>query len=84
MLEIAIYVMGLFISITGFYIKRVYDKMDALEQDLINHKLEDAKIYATRNEISKVADDIKDLITPIAQKLASIEEFLRSGGKNTH
>lgn len=84
MLEIAFYIISGFITIIGFYIKRAYDKMDALEKDLIEHKLEDAKLYATRNEINKVADDIKELIAPIAQKLSSIEEFLRDSRKNSH
>lgn len=83
---------ALLISVLGFYIKRLYSRMDIIEKkiddnadDLANHKIHDATSYATRGEIDnklhRVRDDIRGMISPIHSQLQNIEEYLRAAKK---
>lgn len=71
-------------SVMGFYVKRMYDKMDTLEENLQHHILEDAKNLVTRDEMLSMKDDFRNMLSPISSKLDSIESYLRNSKTSIH
>lgn len=80
-MEIVLGLLGIILTGVGFYVRRLYSKMDQLEQDLVTHRVDDARSFITRMEMKEYADrireDIKQLVLPLDNKLQSIEKFLR-------
>jgi hypothetical protein len=72
-----LFILGLFSTIIGFYMKRFYEKMDALEDDLHKHKIEDAATLVTKVELKDMKQDIKDFLLSIKEQLNNIESHLR-------
>lgn len=80
--EAFIIAVGTIFSIIGYYIKDAYtrmqdtnNKLEKIENELYEHKLKDAEQFVHRQEL-------REMMTPIINKLDSIESFLR-GRRNT-
>lgn len=87
--EIVSGVVSLLLSIVSFFVRRLYTKLDnsdakieALENALAEHRIEDVANYVKRDEMKTLWDSLKtemrDLLAPMGSKLQSIEEFLRA------
>jgi len=87
-----IYIVGIVCSIFGFYIKRLYEKVDQNTTDikevtngLHDHRVEDASTYVSRQELDQrfhdLRDDIRGMIAPLNQQLQSMSNFLREHNK---
>lgn len=87
-LEIFTGVFTLLFSIGSFYIKRLYNDMDALKKELTEHRLEDVEKFLPRSEMHEYAErirnDVQGIINPVNSKLQSIEEFLRNRRREDH
>lgn len=83
--EIVLALLGLMASILGFFVKRLYTRVDKNEKDLVDHRIEDARNYITRDEHDKkmlnLKDDIRGMISPIRESVQNIEKYLREHEK---
>lgn len=77
--------LGIIISVMGFYLKRLYDRVDRTERDLVDHRIEDARHYITReehdNKMNILKNDIRGMISPVRESVQNIEKFLRESHK---
>ena len=84
-LEIVLFLVSIISGILGFFIKRLYSRVDEIEDDLVEHRVEDARSYITREEhdtkMLNLKDDIRGMISPIRQSVENIEQFLRQHKK---
>jgi len=84
-LEIVLFLVSIISGILGFFIKRLYSRVDTIEDDLVEHRVEDARSYITREEhdtkMLNLKDDIRGMISPIRQSVENIEQFLRQHKK---
>jgi hypothetical protein len=85
-------IFGVVCSIIGFYLKRLYEKVDQHGVDikevttgLHNHRVEDASTYVSRQELDarfhELRDDIRGMISPLNAQLQSMSNFLREHNK---
>lgn len=79
---------GSFMTILGYLIRRLFSKGDKnekaigmLSSAMTQHKLDDVSKFATKEELSvtlqSFKETVREMISPINAKLASIEEHLR-------
>lgn len=84
--ELAIFILSVIIAGFSFIMKRLHKRMDKNEEDLTNHRVEDARLYITREELDTkmyhLKDDIRGMISPIRTSVENIEKFLREHNKN--
>lgn len=80
-MEIIIAVVGLIASGVVFYVKQLYKKISDIDTKLQKHLVEDAEKYVPRSELQEFANrirlDVQAMVSPINDKLQSIEEYLR-------
>jgi len=79
--EIFIFILSTVISIIGFYLRRIYEKMDFLEGEVNSHRLHDASYLATKDELKELKHDIKDFLSSVKEQLNNIENYLRQAQK---
>lgn len=83
MTEVFIGVVSLLCTVVGFFIKRLYDKMDFLETTVHDckgtlqmHRIENAREFVRKEDMKELKDDIKELITPLSEELTGLRTFL--------
>ncbi len=81
--EVVLFFLGTAFSVAGFYIKELYGRMNLVERDLNNHRVEAAKNLVPRTEMQALRDDVRGMLSPINAKLESIDNFLRETGKHS-
>lgn len=73
-------ILGL-LAIVGFFVKRAFDRMDRMEEELKKHKEDDLLTYATKDHLREIEVDfqtfLKEVMEPVNRKLESIEVHLR-------
>ena len=73
------------VSIIGFFIKRLFTKVDSTEVALRNHIDSDNSKYSTkedcRNDVQDFKEFVKEVVSPMNRKLESIEVCLRSNDR---
>lgn len=84
LITITLFILGTMSSIIGFYIKGLYGRVEALEQDMTNHRVEDAKEFVRKTDLQILKEDIKEIIAPLNSKMENIETHLRNGSKTSH
>ena len=64
-----------------FFLKRVINKVDKVEDSLAKHKENDIEKYVTKDEMRRNSDEyrafLEAVISPLNRKLESIEEHIR-------
>lgn len=84
MVEIGLFVIGTFFTIIGWYLKQINENLTMIRKDFEEHRLEDAKTYATKSEVEALKKDILERLHPVGEQLRHIEEFLRKDVKLGH
>lgn len=90
--EVALALLSIIVSVCGFYIKRLYKTVDgntmhikSVEKELTNHRVDDAAKFVSRQEMDvrfhHLRDDIRGMISPLREELQNIENFLRQQKK---
>lgn len=77
-LNVVLFILGGVASVAGFYIRGLYSRVDALEKDMVYHRVEDAKEFVRKSDMQILKEDIKELISPLSTKLGEIEKHLRN------
>jgi lysyl-tRNA synthetase class I len=85
-------VLMILLSVIGvlvlFVVKRLHDKVDKNTEDLVLHRIEDARNFVTRQEheerILQLKEDLRTMISPIRVTVENIEKFLREGKEERH
>ena len=76
-LNVILFILGGVASVAGFYIRGLYGRVDALERDMVDHRVEDAKEFVSKTDMQILKEDIRELISPLSTKLGEIEKHLR-------
>lgn len=90
--DFAIYILTLLISVLGYFtrhifistktdIRRLSDKLEIYSKDLHNHKIDIARAYPAKDDLSSLRIELREIINVINGRFTSIEEYLRSSYK---
>ena len=83
--EILTYAITVLMALVGFIMRRLFTKVDDIQGQLVEHRVEDARTYISREEHDKkqelLKDDIRGMISPIRLSVENIEKFLREHKK---
>ena len=83
MLDIFLSLLSVIGVLVLFVVKRLHDKVDKNTEDLVLHRIEDARNFVTRQEheerILQLKEDLRGMISPIRVSVENIEKFLREG-----
>jgi hypothetical protein len=60
---------GVFIASGGWFARTLWDAVQELKADLSNLRVEIAKDYLPRNDFNRLADELKEMIGKIFDKL---------------
>lgn len=82
--NIDLYVLGTVVSIIGFYIRGLYSRVEALEKEMADHRVEDVKEYVRHRDLQILKEDIKEILAPLAAKMENIESHLRERRHTDH
>lgn len=70
-----------------FLIKRMNGRIDKLDNDLQDHRVEDARQYITRvehdNKIEILKSDIREMVGSIGESVRNIENYIRDQNKKS-
>lgn len=85
-------VLMILLSVIGilvlFVVKRLHDKVDKNTEDLVLHRIDDARNFITRQEheekVIQLKDDIRGMISPIRISVENIEKYLREKKEITY
>jgi lysyl-tRNA synthetase class I len=88
MLDIFLSLLSVIGVLVLFVVKRLHDKVDKNTEDLVLHRIEDARNFVTRQEheerILQLKEDLRTMISPIRVTVENIEKFLREGKEERH
>ncbi len=62
-------VLGLVLAAGGWFARTLWDAVQELKADLSNLRVEIAKDYLPRNDFNRLADELKDMLGKIFDKL---------------
>lgn len=81
MIEIITTIMFILGSVFGFFVKRLYTKLDETMKAIHEHKVETARTYITRREhdekIEALKVDIREMVHSIQESVCNIENYIR-------
>lgn len=84
MFEVVSMFVGVLFSILGFFIKKLYTRFEGvyadvrkLETNLMEHRIQDAKLFIEKSELQSFREELKNMNNALQTKLQSIEEHLR-------
>lgn len=79
-IEIAMALLSLISTLLGILYKRMQTKIDKLEGDLQNHRVEDARNYITRAEhddkMEILKKDLREMVGSIGESVRRIENYI--------
>lgn len=77
--------LGVVTTIIGYFLKKLHDQIEQnketikmLQKELSDHKIEDAKLYCTREEVKEEIKEIKDYMKILLSKIdRSREDYVK-------
>lgn len=86
-IEIVMGLLSVIATILMFLIKRMNGRIDKLDNDLQDHRVEDARQYITRvehdNKIEILKSDIREMVGSIGESVRNIENYIRDQNKKS-
>ena len=86
-IEIAMGLLSVIATLLIFLIKRMNGRIDKLDNDLQDHRVEDARSYITRvehdNKLEILKADIREMVGSIGESVRNIENYIRDQNKKS-
>ena len=85
LIEISLALLSVVSSLLMYFIKRTNNRIDKVDTELQNHRVEDARHYITRvehdNKIEILKSDIREMVGSIGESVRNIENYIRDQNK---
>ena len=86
-IEIAMGLLSVIATILMYLIKRTISRVDKLDSDLQDHRVEGARHYITRvehdNKLEILKADIREMVGSIGESVRNIENYIRDQNKKS-
>jgi hypothetical protein len=86
-IEIAMGLLSVIATLLMYLIKRTNNRVDKLDSDLQDHRVEDARHYITRvehdNKLEILKADIREMVGSIGESVRNIENYIRDQNKKS-
>ena len=87
LIEISLALLSVVSSLLMYFIKRTNNRIDKVDTELQNHRVEDARNYITRvehdNKLEILKADIREMVGSIGESVRNIENYIRDQNKKS-
>lgn len=85
LIEISLALLSVVSSLLMYFIKRTNNRIDKVDTELQNHRVEGARHYITRvehdNKLEILKADIREMVGSIGESVRNIENYIRDQNK---